>query len=73
MRASVAAAQDLGLLTLALTGPAPNPLAEECDDVITVAATRTATIQEVHQVVIHLLCVEIDAAVRFHDRIGFVS
>ena len=73
VRACVAAAHELGMVTLALTGPAPNPLADECDAAVIVAAPRTATIQEVHQVVIHLLCVEIDAAVRFHDRVGFVS
>ena len=32
VRASVSAAHELGLLTLALTGPAPNPLADDCDE-----------------------------------------
>jgi D-sedoheptulose 7-phosphate isomerase len=44
---------------LALTGPAPNPLAAAADDAIAVAAS-TPTVQEVHQVVVHLLCEAID-------------
>lgn len=61
--AAVAAAHERGLSTLALTGPAPNPLASASHDAITVDATRTATVQEVHQVLIHLLCLGIDEAV----------
>ena len=66
--AAVAAAHDAGMATLALTGPAPNPLAAVCHDAITVDADRTATVQEVHQVLIHLLCIGIDEAVRELDR-----
>jgi D-sedoheptulose 7-phosphate isomerase len=45
---------------LALTGPLPNPLAAAADDAVGVDAA-TPTVQEVHQVAIHLLCAAIDA------------
>jgi D-sedoheptulose 7-phosphate isomerase len=61
--AAVAAAQDLGLTVLALTGPAPNPLAGACPDAVAVEAGSTATVQEVHLVGVHLLCAAIDRAV----------
>jgi D-sedoheptulose 7-phosphate isomerase len=60
--AAAEAACTAGLATLALTGPMANPLGLVCDDVIAVDAPATATIQEVHQVVIHLLCASIDVA-----------
>jgi len=50
------------LHTLALTGPAPNPLAAGSDLSICIAPGETATIQEVHQVIVHLLCELIDDA-----------
>jgi D-sedoheptulose 7-phosphate isomerase len=61
--AAVAAARACGLTTWALTGRAPNPLAEACDDAVVVDAPYTATVQEVHQVVVHLLCAAVDVAV----------
>jgi D-sedoheptulose 7-phosphate isomerase len=60
--AAARAAIGAGLTTWALTGPRPNPLAELCDDAVTVDAPSTATIQEVHLVAVHLLC----AAVEMH-------
>ena len=54
------AATEGGLTVWALTGPAPNPLVELADDAVCVEAAATATIQEVHQVVIHLLCASVD-------------
>lgn len=51
-----------GLRLWALTGRAPNPLAEACDECIPVEGMRTATIQEVHQVALHLLCEAVDTA-----------
>jgi D-sedoheptulose 7-phosphate isomerase len=59
--AAARAARDGGLRTCALTGPAPNPLADACDEAICVAATTTAAVQEVHLVILHLLCEAIDA------------
>ncbi len=61
--AAVDAARACGLTTWALTGRAPNPLAEACHDAVVVDAPYTATVQEVHQVVVHLLCAAVDVAV----------
>lgn len=61
--AAVEAARSRGLRCWALTGPAPNPLAAAADDVVAVRAPATATVQEVHQVAVHLLCAAVDVAV----------
>lgn len=50
----------LGLTVWGLTGPAPNPLAELCDDALCVDAPSTAAIQEGHLVAIHALCAALD-------------
>lgn len=55
------AARAAGVTTLALTGPAPNPLAARCDDALAVPAPSTAVVQEIHQVVVHLVCGAFDA------------
>ncbi|WP_185981734.1 SIS domain-containing protein [Skermania sp. ID1734] len=60
--AAAKAAHDVGVLTWALTGPAPNPLAALCDDAICVEASTVATIQEMHLVLVHTLCAALDAA-----------
>lgn len=54
--AATAAARDRGLRCWALTGPGPNPLTIRADEALTVAAPATACVQDVQQVVIHLLC-----------------
>ena len=59
---AVAAAHEGGLSAWAMTGPAPNPLAGASDDVI-VTDAAPPTVQEVQQVVVHLLCSAFDAAV----------
>ena len=61
--AAVAAGRDAGLTTLALTGRPLNPLLELADDAVAVDAPYTATVQEVHQVVVHLLCASVDLAI----------
>ncbi|MFN2608391.1 MAG: SIS domain-containing protein [Acidimicrobiales bacterium] len=61
--AAVAAARRAGLTTWALTGPRPNPLAAACHESVCVEAGATATVQEVHQVVVHLVCARVDVAV----------
>lgn len=58
-----AAARDGGLVVWALTGPGPNPTAEAADEAVCVPAPATATVQEVHQVAVHLLCAAVDLAV----------
>jgi D-sedoheptulose 7-phosphate isomerase len=57
---AVEAARRGGLTALGLTGPAPNELQLACDDAVTVEAEAMATVQEVHQVAVHLLCVAVD-------------
>lgn len=61
--AAVEAAARRGMTTWALTGRGPNPLVACCDDAVCVDAQSTATIQEVHQVVVHLLCASFDVTV----------
>lgn len=60
---AVEQARTLGLTTWALTGRRPNPLTQASDDAITVDAEATCTVQEVHQVAVHLLCTAIDRTV----------
>ena len=60
--AATAAAAALGIRVLAFTGPPPNPLADTADEAISIAGA-TPTVQEVHQVLIHLLCEAVDDAV----------
>jgi D-sedoheptulose 7-phosphate isomerase len=58
--AAVKAAHETSLTTWALTGPAPNPLAATCDDAICVEAPTTATVQEIHLLLVHSLCIALD-------------
>ncbi len=60
-------ANNKGLITWALTGPHPNELAVMSQQSIRVQASSTATIQEVHQVVIHLLCEAFDSNVSMSE------
>jgi phosphoheptose isomerase len=55
-----AAARDGDLEVWALTGKRPNPLAAAADVAVAVDAPTTATVQEVHQVIVHLLCQQVD-------------
>jgi len=48
----------------ALTGQAPNPLADAADEVLAVNGAFTPTVQEVHQVAVHLLCEVVDRETR---------
>jgi glycosyltransferase involved in cell wall biosynthesis/phosphoheptose isomerase len=57
---AAAAANEIGMTTWALTGPARNPLAEACDDALRVGGESAATIQELHLVALHVLCGAID-------------
>ncbi|MGY1584149.1 D-sedoheptulose-7-phosphate isomerase [Streptomyces sp. MN13] len=51
-----------GLRVWAMTGPAPNPLAEAAHEALCIDADTTATVQETHLVAVHLLCEGFDAA-----------
>jgi phosphoheptose isomerase len=57
------AARDGGLITWVMTGAGPNPMSEAADDALVVQAPATATVQEVHQVALHLLCAAVDLRV----------
>ncbi len=59
--AALEAAAEGGLTSWALTGPAPNPAQELADDALCVDAGSVATIQEIHLVAIHLLCLAVDS------------
>lgn len=61
--AAAHAARKCGMTVWALTGRSPNPLADHCDDAVCVQAESTATVQEAHLVVVHLLCAAVDCAV----------
>ncbi|MCP9946987.1 SIS domain-containing protein [Streptomyces somaliensis] len=61
--AAAATARSAGLRVWALTGPAPNPLAEAAHEALCVDAAPTATVQEAHLVAVHVLCECFDAAV----------
>jgi D-sedoheptulose 7-phosphate isomerase len=61
--AAIEASRRCGMRSLAVTGPAPNPLCVLADDAVSIDAPSTATVQEVHQVVVHLLCLAFDHAV----------
>jgi D-sedoheptulose 7-phosphate isomerase len=54
--AAVDSAHAAGVTCWAMTGPAPNPLASAADDTMVVPCASAATIQDVQQVAIHLLC-----------------
>jgi D-sedoheptulose 7-phosphate isomerase len=58
--AAVLTAHQRGMTTWALTGPAPNPLSVAVDDVVAVSCTVTSSVQDVHQVAVHLLCLAFD-------------
>lgn len=60
IRAATAGREE-GLEVWSLSGPRPNPLADASTRVLAVPAERTATVQEVHQVAVHLLCAAFDA------------
>ncbi|MDQ1681457.1 MAG: D-sedoheptulose 7-phosphate isomerase [Frankiaceae bacterium] len=61
--AAAESARRRGLTAWAFTGTGPNPLAEVCDDALCVDAPLTCTVQEVHQVALHLLCGAMDEVV----------
>ena len=50
----------VGMRVWAFTGPQPNPLAEAADESLSVDATFTATVQELHLVGLHILCAALD-------------
>lgn len=50
-----------GMRVWAFTGPQPNPLGSQSDEVLAVDAPMTATVQELHLVALHVVCAALDA------------
>jgi glycosyltransferase involved in cell wall biosynthesis/phosphoheptose isomerase len=67
--AAVRAARERGLETWALTGAAPNPLADLVDEAVALDCASTATIQELHQVALHLICGAVDREVGLRRQV----
>ena len=61
--AAMDAAREGGLTVWSLTGPGPNPMSTADGEAVCVDADATATVQEVHQVAVHLLCAAVDLQV----------
>lgn len=62
MVAAARRGRSVGLDVWALTGPAPNPLAEHATEHCAVDAPYTATVQELHLVGLHIICAALDRA-----------
>ena len=58
--AAAEVARRQGLLCLAMTGPAPNPVVSACDDAIALEVASSPAVQEAQQVAVHLLCSAFD-------------
>ncbi|HDP98576.1 MAG TPA: SIS domain-containing protein [bacterium] len=58
---AVSTAKAIGMHTIGLTGKAGGELAQQVDIALTVPATQTNRIQEMHQLVYHTLCAMIEA------------
>jgi D-sedoheptulose 7-phosphate isomerase len=58
--AAADAGRATGMRVLAFTGPAPNPLADRCTDVLAVPSPDSQVVQELHLVSVHVLCEHID-------------
>lgn len=56
-------ATGMGAARWAVTGPAPNPLADACDEVLCLPGDA-ATVQECHLAALHMLCRAVDATIR---------
>jgi len=50
----------VGMHVWAMTGPLPNPLAEQAGEYCAVDADFTATVQELHLVGLHMICAAVD-------------
>jgi D-sedoheptulose 7-phosphate isomerase len=54
-------ARERDVVSWAMTGPLPNPLAMRCDDALILPADPQ-TVQELHLVAVHVLCGQVEAA-----------
>jgi D-sedoheptulose 7-phosphate isomerase len=60
--AAARAGREVGMRCWAMTGPAPNPLAGACGDVLAVPSPDPQVVQELHLVSAHVLCEYVDGA-----------
>ncbi|HEX7744382.1 MAG TPA: SIS domain-containing protein [Micromonosporaceae bacterium] len=60
--AAARAGGEVGMRCWALTGPAPNPLAGACGDVLAVPSPDPQVVQELHLVSAHVLCEYVERA-----------
>jgi D-sedoheptulose 7-phosphate isomerase len=58
--AAVRAARETGMHTWAMTGPAPNPLADLCEEAVACTSEDSQVVQELHLVSVHVLCEHVD-------------
>jgi D-sedoheptulose 7-phosphate isomerase len=58
--AAAHAGREVGTRVWAFTGPAPNPLADLCDEVLAVPSPDPQVVQELHLVSAHVLCSYVD-------------
>lgn len=59
--AAADAGRECGMRVWGFTGPAPNPLAERCAELLAVPAHDSQVVQELHLVAVHVLCGYVDA------------
>lgn len=57
---AVKTAREMGVMSLSLTGPAPSALAALSDETVVVPGGSTSTVQEVHLVLVHIFCAEVE-------------
>ena len=57
---AVDAAREAGMRSWALTGPAPNPLTERCDEAVACPSDNSQVVQELHLISVHVLCEHVD-------------
>jgi D-sedoheptulose 7-phosphate isomerase len=60
--AAVNAGREMQMRCWALTGPAPNPLADACEDALAVPSADPQVVQELHLVSAHVLCEYLERA-----------
>jgi glycosyltransferase involved in cell wall biosynthesis/phosphoheptose isomerase len=65
--AAARAAHERGLRVWAMTGRAPNPLADAADEALVIDAESTAAVQEAQLVAVHALCTAMEAALADAD------
>lgn len=69
--AAADAGNEIGMRVLGFTGPAPNPLAQHCTDVLAVPSPDPQVVQELHLVSVHVMCAHIDQTLpAILERVG---